>query len=99
MTVVTQATREAQRIQRRAGTQSDEVLRDASLAHQEARRGRLQAYVDSLQAALDASPTSAQAVRLADRLALATRDALAAARRRVPTGRGQPAPAPTGSHR
>ena len=57
----------------------------------DARQQRLDDYVTSLRAALDESNTDDVSARIADRLAQAEKEALAASRRRVP--RAKPATA------
>lgn len=63
---------------------SEETLRAASQAHVDARRSRLEAYADSLQAALDSNPSRQRAAQLEGMLAQARKDLHAASRSRVP---------------
>ena len=84
MTVSTPASREADRITRRTKTQTDDVLRASAQAHMDARQERLEAYVRSLQVAIEGSRSLQETARLQVTLAQAQRDATAAAHRRVP---------------
>jgi hypothetical protein len=59
----------------------------------DARQQRLEDYVTSLRTALDESPTEDVSAGIADRLAQAEKEALAASRRRVP--RAKPALTPS----
>ena len=84
VTVSTPASREASRIQRRGKEEREETLRDAAQGHQDARRLRLEAYVESLRLAVSTSPSPEQTARLERQLDHARRDAAAAAQTRVP---------------
>ena len=96
MTISTQASRDASRLERRtrAGRPTEDSLRAAAQQHMDARQQRLEDYVASLQLALDASPTDDLSARIADRLAQAQKDAHAAARRRIPQAKPVQLPVP-----
>ncbi len=89
--------------QRRANARqapTDASRRADAQAHMDARQARLQAYADSLAAALAAGPRDDRRAELESQLAQTQRDVLAAARRRVPREKApsrasatQPAPA------
>jgi hypothetical protein len=90
MTISTPASREASRLQRRSKVERDETLRDQAQGHQDARRLRLEAYVESLRIAVSASPGREQTARLERQLAGAQRDVAAASHTRVPRAGASP---------
>ena len=90
MTISTPASREASRLQRRSTVERDETQRDQAQGHQDARRLRLEAYVESLRAAVSASPGLEQTARLERQLASARRDVVAASQNRVPRAGASP---------
>ena len=90
MTISTPASREASRLQRRRKVERDETLRDQVQLHQDARRLRLEAYVDSLRAAVSTSSGQEQTARLERQLASARRDVAAASQNRIPRAGASP---------
>ena len=81
--------------QRRANARArptDESRRVEAQAHLDARQARLQAYADSLEAALAAGPVDERRAQLENQLAQARRDVRAASRRRVPQAKRAPPP-------
>jgi hypothetical protein len=79
----TRVTTNPHRISRRPAP-SDASRREEVQQHLDARTARLQAYVTSLEAALDASPSGEQAAQLERRLAQSRRDLQTSVRSRIP---------------
>jgi hypothetical protein len=77
--------REQRRAQQATGP-AEQMMRQASQRHLDARQERLEAYATALEAALAEHPPGDQAARLEGQLDQARKEARAAARPRVPRG-------------